>query len=143
MTSISIVSRLWQRCTELEHAVTAWLPHPLERNPHTLARAPDRLPRFVRDSPVAMRYLNLLAPLDWPNFPERDLHCYRFCPPIPYAPFVAAYLVKLQEQKPYLTKLREYLVEHPPLIWVSLSVTYNLTERGTVLSIDNPTEGNR
>ena len=118
MTSISIVSRLWQRCTELEHAVTAWLPHPLERNPHTLARAPDRLPRFVRDSPVAMRYLNLLAPLDWPNFPERDLHCYRFCPPIPYAPFVAAYLVKLQEQKPYLTKLREYLVEHPPLIWV-------------------------
>ena len=34
------------------------------------------------------------------------------------APFVAAFLVKLQEGKPYMSKLREFLVEHPALVWV-------------------------
>jgi hypothetical protein len=45
---------------------------PLERpNLAELAANEATLPQFVQDCPVAMKYLRLLAPLDWVNFPER------------------------------------------------------------------------
>ena len=65
-----------------------------------------------------MRYLRFLGALDWDRFPERDLERYRYRPPLPYAPFAAACLVKLEEAKPNMSKLRDYLVEHPALIWL-------------------------
>jgi hypothetical protein len=65
-----------------------------------------------------MRYYHLLKPLRWRLFPERDLHQYRYCPPVPYAPFAAACLVKLEEPIPTSAKLRRYLVENPALIWL-------------------------
>lgn len=34
------------------------------------------------------------------------------------APYVAAYLVKLDQEKRYMSDLRRYLVEHPALVWV-------------------------
>jgi len=85
-----------------------------------LARTnPDRLPRFVRDSEVAMKYMRLLGILDWAHFPDRpDL---RFSPDVqalPYAPFVAAYLVKIDQHLPYIADLHQYLVENPALVWV-------------------------
>ncbi len=36
-----------------------------------------RLPRFVRESEVALKYLRLLGPLDWRHFPDRPDR--RFC----------------------------------------------------------------
>ena len=51
-----------------------------------------RLPRFVRESAVATRYLNLLGTLDWGNFPERAGH--RFWPdvtPLSLSALAAAY----------------------------------------------------
>jgi hypothetical protein len=93
---------------------------PLQR-PHLaeLAATESTLPQFVQDCPVAMKYLGLLGPLDWANFPERPTN--RAWPgptPQPRAPFVAAYLVKLNEQKKYMSDLRAYLVEHPALVWL-------------------------
>jgi hypothetical protein len=79
---------------------------------------PACLPTFVRESPVAMRYLQMLAPLDWDGFPERDLHHYRAIPPVPYTPFTAACLIKLDQGLAYVSRLRDYLVDHPPLIWL-------------------------
>lgn len=80
---------------------------------------PGRLPRFVRDSEVAMKYLRLLGILDWAHFPDRpDL---RFSPDVqalPYAPFVAAYLVKIDQHLPCIADLHQYLVENPALVWV-------------------------
>jgi hypothetical protein len=76
------------------------------------------LPRFVQESAVAMRYLRLLRPLDWDRFPERNLNTPWTIPPVPFAPFVAACLVKLNEQHVYMPQLRDYLVEHPALVWV-------------------------
>lgn len=93
---------------------------PLAR-PHlsALAANPAGLPCFVRDCPVAQRYLRLLAPLDWANFPERDQNRPWPGPkPQPRAPYVAAYLVKLTEQQPYMSHLRHYLIEHPALVWL-------------------------
>ena len=38
--------------------------------------------------------------------------------PAARAPYVAAYLVKLNEQQRYMSNLRSYLVDHPALVWV-------------------------
>jgi hypothetical protein len=85
---------------------------------HHLVQQEDRLPRFVRESPVAMRYLHLLGPLAWHQFPERDLQRNWGQATVPYAPFVAACLVKLDQGRTYLSQLRQYLVDHPALVWV-------------------------
>lgn len=118
MTSKSIVARLlsassrrWQRPGAPE------LPKNLLCDvllSHLLCE-PDGLPLCVRQAPVALRYLELLAPLDWANFPERDLATQWCIPTMPYVPFVAAYLVKLDQQLMYMPRLRRYLVEHPVL----------------------------
>lgn len=96
------------------------LPVPLVRPPLShLAHPGADLPRFVADCAVAHKYLELLGPLDWANFPERETH--RAWPgptPAPRAPFVASYLVKLHEGKRYMSNLRDYLVEHPALVWI-------------------------
>jgi hypothetical protein len=73
----------------------------------------------VRESAVALKYLRLLGPLDWDRFPDRpDQRFSLDCPPLSYAPLVAAYLVKIDQHLPYLADLREYLVQHPALVWV-------------------------
>jgi hypothetical protein len=117
MTSIPILSRLPSirsvRRARLEPAPTLISPHSFP-----LTYPEEELPRFVRESPVAMRYWRLLRVLDWHNFPERDLTCYRYVPPVPYRPFAAACLVKLEEGKLYMSRFRSYLVEHPALVWL-------------------------
>ncbi len=92
----------------------------LTRRPdlHHLAQQEDRLPHFVRESAVAMRYLRLLGPLAWHQFPERDLQRNWGRATVPYAPFVAACLVKLDCGLTYMSQLRQYLVDHPALAWV-------------------------
>lgn len=85
---------------------------------HHLAQHPEQLPRFVRESPVAMRYLQLLGLLAWDQFPERNLCHKKGFPAVPYAPFVAACLVKLDQQIVYMSQLRQYLVDHPALVWI-------------------------
>ena len=96
-------------------------PPPLERPSLDRLAAMDEeaLPLLVRQDATAMRYLRLLGALNWSEFPERDPH--RAWPgptPAPRAPYVAAYLVKLEEQKRYMSDLRRFLVEHPALVWV-------------------------
>jgi hypothetical protein len=121
MTSIPIVSRF--------APVRQWAPlHRLARNGDGRpVKRPSlqywtcherQLPRFVRESPTAMRYLRLLAPLAWDRFPERDLWRNYGHPTVPYAPFAAACLVKLNEGFVHMSALRRYLVEHPALLWL-------------------------
>ena len=93
---------------------------PLQRpNLHHLAQDEPNLPQRVRQCPVALKYLRLLGPLAWDHFPERDPNApWPGHQPQPRAPFVAAYLVKLHEQKRYMSQLRTYLIEHPALVWL-------------------------
>jgi len=65
-----------------------------------------------------MHYLHLLGPLNWTAFPERDLETNWQISAMPYAPFVAACLVKLDQQLIYMSHLRRFLVAHPTLTWV-------------------------
>jgi len=87
-------------------------------NLHDLAKNPEQLPGFVRHSPVAMRYLELLAPLAWNRFPERDLALGCHMRPVPYACFAAACLIKIDHKLATMGDLRDYLVEHPALVWL-------------------------
>jgi hypothetical protein len=80
--------------------------------------APDRLPAFVKESPTTLRLLQLLGPLPWEQFPERDLHhAWRF-PTIPFGALAAAELIRLNESLPSMSHLHQFLVEHPGLIWL-------------------------
>ena len=93
-------------------------PHWLWERPdlHTLGAHSALLPPFVQASVVARRYLDLLSPLAWDRFPERNLAWQPA--PIPYAALAAACLVKLDQQLVSMGRLRQYLVEHPAVLWL-------------------------
>jgi hypothetical protein len=113
---------LSQTANEMRQRAILFLspPVPLERPSISQLAQPDVvLPRFVAECDVARRYLDLLAILDWDNFPERDPNRPWPGPkPVPRACFVASYLVKLEEPIRYMPKLRKFLVEHPALVWI-------------------------
>jgi hypothetical protein len=67
---------------------------------------------------VARRYLRLLGSLDWDPLLKRTLHPNGNPYPVSYAAFAAAYLVKLDRQLVSMGALRQYLVEHPELVWL-------------------------
>jgi hypothetical protein len=83
-----------------------------------LAEEPEQLPRWVRDTPLAMRYLRFLEPLDWTRIPSRALAHDPPIEPLPYEPFLAACLVKVDQQIRSMARLRQCLVENPALTWV-------------------------
>lgn len=92
-------------------------PQPAARlDLHALWQHPERLPRYAAETPVVQRTLDLLGPLDWANFPERNLQRHWCQPAISYAAFAAACLVKLNEGLESMGDLRQYLVEHLALI---------------------------
>lgn len=67
--------------------------------------------------PVVRRYRAFFALLDWRQVTERDTG--RRWPgraPHPRTAYVKTLLVKLCEQKSYVTELRRFLVEHPALV---------------------------
>ena len=117
MTSMSIIVHF---AHFIQHRLSRWCDKRVKKqaNLRHLAQHPERLPQFVQESPVAMRYLHLLGALAWDQFPERNLNQKRGTPAVPYAPFVAACLIKLDQQFTYMSQLRQYLVEHPALVWL-------------------------
>jgi hypothetical protein len=65
-----------------------------------------------------MRYLKLLSPLAWDQLPPRCPRPHDQQPAIAYAAFAAACLIKLDRQLVSMSKLRDYLVDHPQLEWL-------------------------
>lgn len=94
------------------------LLQPKRPNLHSAFLSPGRLPDFVSDCPSAMRILDLLGPLPWGVFPERNLHRNWGHTAIPYAAFSATCLLKLNENLVSMGDLRQYLIEHPAFIWL-------------------------
>ena len=114
----AVVIRWWRWVRRADHRpARPWLVRP-----HLAALAqgdPTTLPTFVQESIAARSYLTLLGPLDWGHFPERPTS--RLWPgpaPLPRAPFVAAYLLKLDKGLKSMGKLRAELVEQPALVWL-------------------------
>jgi hypothetical protein len=120
MTSHSILSWLAPRGQFAVALAALRTPNaaPPPVNLHELAQTPAAWPRFVRESALARRYLDLLGPLAWDRFPERDLQPDWGRPIIPYAAFAAACLVQLDLQLTHMSQLHQLLLEHPALMWV-------------------------
>ncbi len=78
----------------------------------------ERLPDWFQSSPTAMRYLALLEPLNWSEVPERPLAHPLHGKVIPWSTLAAACLVKLEEGLTTTPRLRRFLQDHPPLIWL-------------------------
>ncbi len=85
---------------------------------HTLWTQASTLPAPLMQSAPTRRYLELLGPLHWAQFPERNLQRNWGQTTTPYAAFAAACLVKLAEAHRSMGDLRTFLVDHPPLIWL-------------------------
>jgi hypothetical protein len=90
--------------------------------PFPLAHPELPLPAWVAQDPVVQKYQALLGCLPWSTFPERPPLRPAGSPwpgprPDPRAPCVAAFLVKLHEGKRYMADLREYLTDHPALVY--------------------------
>jgi hypothetical protein len=91
---------------------------PKRTNLHGAFLNPRGLPDFVSDCPSAMRILDLIGPLSWQEFPERNLLRNWGQPTIPYAAFSAACLLKINEDMVSMGDLHLYLLEHPAFIWL-------------------------
>lgn len=118
MKPITWLSRLTHRgCRMLQTLLYADVE--LQRPPFSyLSAAPEQLPLWVQHSPIAMRYLCFLGPLAWDGVPRRPLPKQPLMTPLPYAPFLAACLIKVDQQIGSMARLREYLVDHPALTWL-------------------------
>jgi len=114
MTDLSIVTQLPLWTFALDTSKTP------EKQPdlHTLWQCPEHLPACVTASPTIMRCFELLAPLDWGHFPERNLQRNWGQLTIPYAALAAAELIRLNEALPSLKRLRRFLSEQPGFIWL-------------------------
>src|SRR5512138_1665000 len=92
---------------------------PVLMEPACPLKQPDLpLPAWVASDPIVAQYRTLIGELPWNDFPERSTD--RAWPgpcPEPRAPFVAAYLVKLQEGKRFMSDLRKFLIQHPALVY--------------------------
>ena len=85
-------------------------------NLHSFWLHPESLTKSAAETPALKRTLELLGPLDWIHFPERDLSRHWVQPAVSYAAFSAAMLVKLNEGLISMGDLRQYLVEHTGFI---------------------------
>lgn len=120
---------------EVLNPLRQWYAHPQHlkstalRPPGPRFDMPEAdLPDFVRVSPVAMRYYHWLRQINWRQFPERDFDRYYPQLPVSHATFAAACLIKFDQGFSYMSQLRDYLIEHPALIWLlgfelSVSIT--------------------
>jgi hypothetical protein len=113
------------------HPIIAWFGHLGHFGPSTAAPLADQrptldywlahsaaVPAFARTCAITQRYLQLLGPLAWVDLPQRQAHANGNPAPLPYGPFAAACLIKLDQQLPSMGALRQYLIDHPALVWL-------------------------
>lgn len=110
MTSHPIIT-LFKRLTQFKRLPAA---RPLSE----WFQSRSALPRLALQSPVALKYLDLLGPLAWDQLPARCAPPHTDQAAISYAAFAAACLIKIDQQLVSMSALRTYLVEHPELLWL-------------------------
>lgn len=96
-----------------------WLQRPGQQTP--INNIPRLLtmphPSFVRDCSLTQEIGSWLRLLEWqmlPAAPPRQHFSYL---PVLPAPYIAAYLVKLDQNIRTMTQLRRFLAAHPALVW--------------------------
>lgn len=91
---------------------------PVRLDLHSLYLHPDRLPRQVAAADETLRCLDLLGPLAWDAFPERDLQRNYGQASTPYAALAAACLLKLELGLGSFSYLTNWLAVHPSMAWL-------------------------
>lgn len=84
------------------------------------AGSPADLPAFLSQSPLAMKYLNLLRAVDWRAFPQRTQS--RTWPgPEPQSPlpYMIALLIRLDQRHQSMGELVDLLRQQPELAWLA------------------------
>ncbi len=85
---------------------------------------PDDWPPFIRSSPLAVRCITLLGPLDWAAFPTRpQVRCWPGPEPQSPLPYVIALLIRVDQRRSSLGDLVDLLRQQPALAWLAGFVT--------------------
>lgn len=115
MLHLSII-RFWNNLQQWWQHL--WQPYDFQPG-HPRFQSPEtQLPHFVRHCSVGLKYHRLFHAIRWQDFPAKPLTETQFHAAIPPASFAAACLIKLHEGLPSMPRLRDYLIEHPSLIWL-------------------------
>ena len=83
---------------------------------HTIWPFPDYAPDYIRPFPTILRYGELLGPLDWSHFPERNLVRNWGQSSIPYAALIVTELIRLNAPYTSMSAAQRCLLEHPGFI---------------------------
>lgn len=117
MTVLSLSNWLPGRAAIHQRSRAAHIDLPESRLSILAKQDVSALPRFVSQSPVAMRYFNLLGGLAWDHFLDRPSQ-RRWPDALHLASFSASYLVKLDQHLGSFGHLRQFLADNPALIWL-------------------------
>lgn len=77
-----------------------------------------RLPGFVRHCSVTLYYYHLFRELKWDNLSVSHPTQKQFQARTPRIGFVLACLIKVDKKLRYMSDLRQYLLDHPGLVWL-------------------------
>jgi hypothetical protein len=99
---LTTVRRLWQ--------FRLWQQYPTPR----LCCSDGQLPDFVRSCSVTMTIRSWLPLVPWSALPPQQATGPSI---VPWATYIAAFLVKTDQQLPTIAALRRFLVAHPALVW--------------------------
>jgi hypothetical protein len=100
-----------------------WWQRWLTTTPHLPSHLPRLVlnarfyPDYVQRCEVTQQLLPLLQRLEWEQLPTTLTWQARGERTVPLAAYVGAYLVKLERGLPTFGALRQFLREHPALIW--------------------------
>jgi hypothetical protein len=79
---------------------------------------PEQCPKRVRESAEAMHCLQLIGPLGWEAFPDRDLQRRYGQAAVSYAAVAAACLLKLEHKIGTFADLTTWLGKNPSICWL-------------------------
>lgn len=78
------------------------------------------LPPFVRQSPLAVKYIHLLGAIDWPHFPQRKSgRAWPGPEPQSPVPYIIALLIRIDQRHQSMGALVDLLRQQPELAWLA------------------------
>lgn len=84
------------------------------------ARSPAHLPPFIRQSSLAMKYLDLFGAIDWCAFPQRaQTRAWPGPEPQSPLPCILALLMRLDQRHQSMGELVDLLRQQPELAWLT------------------------
>jgi hypothetical protein len=117
---LGALRQLWRAWRQSVHDEVAGITTALPPLAQLAGRNQRQLPRFLRDSPLALKYLTLLGGLDWASFPTRPPgRAWPGPEPQSPLPYVIALLIRLDQRQHSMGELVDLLRQQPELAWLA------------------------